>query len=154
MNNQNESVILANFGGPRELNEIQEFLTSLLNDRDVIRTPLPNTLNRWLFTWIAKRRSKKIAKDYASIGGRSPIYFDTETLAEKLREKIGREIITFHRYLPKTHAPFLQQVSASKASRFIVFPLFPQFTYATTGRDRKNNFSCGRLLHFTLMLWI
>lgn len=42
-------------------------------------------------------------------------------------------MITFHRYLPSTHDEFLKQIRASDAKDFIVFPLYPQFSYATTG---------------------
>lgn len=40
-------------------------------------------------------------------------------------------MIPFHRYLPSTHREFLERARAF--DRLVVFPMFPQFTYATSG---------------------
>ncbi len=125
--------LIANFGGPRDLSEVGEFLETLLTDRDVVRTRLPTFLNTALFRWIARRRSKKIAHDYALIGGRSPIYADTESVADQLRSLINGEVVTFHRYLPATHPEFIDRLSRIQADVIDVFPMIPQFTHATTG---------------------
>lgn len=125
--------IIANFGGPRHLKEIRPFLEELLTDRDVIRTRMPKPIHNYLFKRIAKKRSKKIQSDYESIGGKSPIYEDTEEIALKLRKELDAPVLTFHRYLPSTHEDFLQLVKQTDADEWIIFPLFPQFSYATTG---------------------
>ncbi|MGC1878114.1 MAG: ferrochelatase [Rhabdochlamydiaceae bacterium] len=126
--------LLVNFGGPRDLNEIEEFLIELLTDQEVIRTRFPAFLHRLLFTRVAKKRSKKITPDYVSIGGKSPIFEDTETIAEKVGRVIGAEVLTFHRYLPRTHAEFIEKMERlNGVSQICVFPMFPQFSYATTG---------------------
>ena len=96
--------LFVNFGGPRDLEEITPFLTALLTDRDVVRTRFPTFLHNWLFRRVAKKRAQKIAHDYAMIGGRSPIYFDTEALAKKW------DSLTIHRYLPATHRETLQKI--------------------------------------------
>jgi ferrochelatase len=120
--------LLVNFGGPRDLSEVSPFLVSLLQDQDVIRTKLPPFAHRFLFGRIARKRALKVSHDYRQIGGKSPIYFDTEEIAEKLGISL-----TFHRYLPATHAESLQKIEESKASEIRVLPLFPQFCFATTG---------------------
>ncbi len=125
--------LLVNFGGPRELSEIPEFLTALLTDRDVIRTKLPALLHTLLFRRIAKKRAKKIAHDYALIGGKSPIFEDTEAVAKEVGEILKERVLTFHRYLPATHKAFIQQIETIPAKEILIFPMFPQFTYATTG---------------------
>jgi len=125
--------VLVNFGGPRNLDEIEPFLKTLLRDRDVIRTKLPQVVHHVLFGRIAKRRAKKVEDDYRGIGGKSPIYEDTEKLAKVLSKKLGSEVWTFHRYLPMTHSDFFRKMKKSSASEFRFFPLFPQFSYATTG---------------------
>lgn len=125
--------LLVNFGGPRNLEEIFPFLKELLCDRDVVYTRLPNFLHNYLFTRVAKKRSLKIREDYELIGGKSPIYFDTEHLSRKLEEILQARVFTFHRYLPETHEASLQKIEESKESEIRVFPLFPQFTFATTG---------------------
>lgn len=125
--------LLVNFGGPRDLNEVEEFLIELLTDQEVIRTSFPAFFHRLLFTRVAKKRSKKVAPDYALIGGKSPIFEDTESIAESVGKILGSEVLTFHRYLPKTHAQFIDKIKNLKAEEIRVLPLFPQFSYATTG---------------------
>ena len=126
--------LLVNFGGPRDLLEIEEFLIELLTDQEVIRTPLPSFIHRLLFTRVAKKRSKKIIPDYAAIGGKSPIFDDTESIAKCVGGILKTDILTFHRYLPKTHPSFIKAIETlSDAEEIRVLPMFPQFSYATTG---------------------
>lgn len=126
--------LLVNFGGPRDLNEVEEFLIELLTDQEVIRTPFPAFLHRLLFTRVAKKRTHKVAPDYAAIGGRSPIFEDTQAIAEHVGKILNEEIVTFHRYLPKTHAEFIEKIkNLNDVEEIRVLPLFPQFSYATTG---------------------
>ena len=128
-----EPLLLVNFGGPRDLQEIPSFLTSLLQDKDVVRTRFPQPIHNLLFGAIARRRAKKISEDYEQIGARSPIYFDTESIAALLREKLEKPIFTFHRYLPATHKKSLEAIEQCEAKQILTLPLFPQFCYATTG---------------------
>jgi protoporphyrin/coproporphyrin ferrochelatase len=129
----NKAILIANFGGPRDLKEIPEFLEALLTDRDVIHTSMPPFLQRILFKPIARKRAKKVAHDYLCIGGKSPIFADTEALAQTLAIQMQKEILTFHRYLPSTHQKFIQTIENLPQDEILVFPMFPQFSYATTG---------------------
>lgn len=132
MSNQ-PTFLIVNFGGPRSKVEIFPFLRSLLTDQDVVRTGLPSIIHRCLFTYVAKRRAAKIAPDYDLIGGKSPIYEDTEAVAHLVREATQASVLTFHRYLPETHAASLDAIKNIGSREIRVFPMFPQFSYATTG---------------------
>ncbi|MEL7431748.1 MAG: ferrochelatase [Chlamydiota bacterium] len=125
--------LLVNFGGPRSLLEIPEFLIELLCDQEVLRTGLPRSWHKFVFTRIAKKRAKKVEEDYREIGGKSPIHEDTEELARQLAQDLDIKISTFHRYLPKTHAKSLETLEMASEEEITVLPLFPQFSYATTG---------------------
>lgn len=127
------AILIVNFGGPRNLEEIPSFLTELLCDQDVVRTPFPKWLHRWIFQRTAKKRAGRIREDYIEIGGKSPIYSDTEAIGLAIAEKLQIEVLTFHRYLPSTHLAFFQSIENCLADEIRVFPLFPQFCYATTG---------------------
>jgi ferrochelatase len=127
------SIILVNFGGPRSIEEIPSFLTALLTDGDVIRTSFPRFFEKWFFKRMARQRAQIIANDYKLIGGKSPIFDDTEAVAKEIRSRLNVPVITFHRYLTETHAETLRQIQESSSEEFIVFPLFPQFSYSTTG---------------------
>lgn len=126
-------VIIVNFGGPRDLVEVEPFLVSLLTDEDVIRTPLPSWIQRRFFRSIAKKRAKRVANEYAKIGGKSPIFEDTQWVVDQLKNNLGVPVIGFHRYLESTHNQFLEELSSFKDTQWVVFPLFPQFSYVTAG---------------------
>lgn len=130
---QEKLLLLVNFGGPRSLDEIAPFLRELLCDQEVIRTSLPAFFHRILFSRVANKRAKVIAHDYAKIGGKSPIFEDTEAIAALLEERLKIPVLSFHRYLPATHRDFLNKLQALNPQEIDVFPLFPQFSYATTG---------------------
>ncbi len=125
--------LVVNFGGPRNLEEIEPFLKELFADRDVIERTLPEWIHDRFFAWVAKKRAKKIAKDYESIGGGSPIYQDTENLASALQKELGAKVFTFHRYLPQTHVKRALHLENAQEKEIRVIPLFPQFSFATTG---------------------
>ncbi len=129
-----KAYLLVNFGGPRDLMEVEEFLISLLCDQEVIRTSLPAWAHKLFFTRVAKKRAKNLLHDYTKIGGKSPIFEDTEALAGSIGKILGAEILSFHRYLPKTHPGFIEKIeNLNNISQIQVLPLFPQFSYATTG---------------------
>lgn len=126
--------LLVNFGGPRDLEEVEEFLICLFQDQEVLRTPLPALIHQFFFTKLAKKRARRVVHDYALIGGKSPIYEDTEAIAKQVAHLLGEPILTFHRYLPRTHASFIETLQNIPVNTEIrVVPLFAQFSYATTG---------------------
>jgi ferrochelatase len=136
------------------MEEIPSFLTSLLTDGDVIRTSFPRFFEKWFFKRVARQRAQIIAHDYKLIGGKSPIFEDTESIAQEIRSRLNLPVITFHRYLTETHAETIRLIQESSSAEFIVFPLFPQFSYATTGsiaRFFEDNFDEKTL---SRMRWI
>lgn len=129
--------IIANFGGPRNLAEVEAFLVELLTDEDVIRTSMPSWFQRLFFTWVAKRRAKRVVHDYAAIGGASPIFEDTEAIARALEARLGEPVLAFHRYLPETHARFTSALCRALPEEIRVVPMYPQFSYTTTGGSAR-----------------
>jgi len=130
--------IMANFGGPRDSGEIVSFLRALLGDQDVVRTPFPRWFHRGMFGLIAWIRGTfKARKEYATMGegkGGSPIVGTTEKLATAVRDHSGREILTFHRYNPRTHAAFFKKIhEMDGVGNIRICTLFPQFSYSTVG---------------------
>lgn len=63
------AIVLMNMGGPSNQQEVHSFLSNLFADNDLI--PLP--MQSLLAPWIARRRTPQIKKQYAEIGGGSPI---------------------------------------------------------------------------------
>ncbi len=128
-----DGVVLVSFGGPRSLHEIEPFLTALLCDKDVVLTPFPQKIHDFLFKRIAKKRARKVIGDYTQIGGKSPVFDSMTRLQEYLQNALGKPVFVFHRYLEQTHPQFISDVEAFKGKRLVIFPLFPQFSYATSG---------------------
>jgi ferrochelatase len=113
---------------------VVDFLICLFSDQVVLRTRLPLCAHNLFFTRLAKKRAVQTVEDYAAIGGKSPIYEDTEAIAEEVGELIQERPLTFHRYLPRTHAAFIEALhNAPSNAQVRIFPLFAQFSYATTG---------------------
>ena len=61
---------MLNMGGPQTAGEVQDFLTRLFLDRDIIKLPFQS----WLGPRIAKKRTPNIIEKYNEIGGGSPIF--------------------------------------------------------------------------------
>lgn len=131
-----KTYLLANFGGPRALWEVEPFLVALLTDPLVTGSFLNASVHRSLFTWIARKRTALLQRQYATIGGCSPIYEDTEKLAQQLSEYLQARVITFHRYLPNTHVRTITALTKTQG-KIIGLPLFPHFTYSVTGSIQK-----------------
>ncbi|WP_213358072.1 ferrochelatase [Chlamydiifrater phoenicopteri] len=125
--------VLANFGGPRSLDEIEPFLTSLLTDPYVTGKIFSEKLTKKLFTWIAKKRTPKVIPQYAAIGGFSPIVKDTLTMSQHLERALCSPVIPFHRYLPHTYEETFSRLQQLNKREVVGIPLFPHFTYCVTG---------------------
>ena len=69
-NKAKTGILMLNMGGPRKADEVEEFLTRLFLDKDIIKLPFQKKLG----PWIAKRRTPSIIEKYSEIGGGSPIY--------------------------------------------------------------------------------
>lgn len=50
-----------------------------------------------------------------------------------MHEHLGCKVLTFHRYLASTHEAFIKEINRVQEEEIRIFPLFPQFSYATTG---------------------
>lgn len=125
------ATVIVNFGGPRNLEEVESFLKELLTDPHVVHSKLPQTLHRLFFTYISKKRARKVRHDYASIGGGSPIFEDTERIAKRF------DAIPFHRYLVKTHDLFIENMERLDCEEIAVFPMYPQYSDTTTGSAKS-----------------
>ena len=84
-------MVFMNMGGPSTTGEVGDFLSRLFSDGDLI--PL-GRLQNYLGPLISRRRTPKIQKQYAAIGGGSPIRKWSEYQAEemcKILDKISPE---------------------------------------------------------------
>ncbi len=131
------AVLLFNLGGPKTQADVQPFLYNLFRDKYIIG--LPFGVRQGVASLISSRRAPDARKNYAHMGGGSPILRETEAQARALESYInamtpGIEVRTFvgMRYWH----PFIEQAAADIAAwqpdEIVLLPLYPQFSSTTT----------------------
>ncbi|ORX86397.1 mitochondrial ferrochelatase [Basidiobolus meristosporus CBS 931.73] len=128
-----------NMGGPSKLTEVEDFLTRLFSDSDIIPLPFQSVLA----PLIAKRRTPKIVDQYDAIGGGSPIRSWTQKqgrLMEQLLDKISpntaphKSYIGFRYAAPLTENA-LEEIKKDGVRRVVAFTQYPQYSCTTTGSN-------------------
>lgn len=130
-------IVLLNLGGPETLDDVEPFLLSLFDDRELLRLPFQDFLGRF----IAKRRTPKVRKLYDAIGGGSPILRWTRTQGEGLCERLDRlspgtaphRFYISFRYSPPSAEDALLAMKRDGVTRAIAFSQYPQWSCTTTG---------------------
>jgi ferrochelatase len=132
------AILLLNFGGPRTLEEVPRFLFEILRDPNTIQVPAPRPVQDLLAWRVAARRSREVARQYAAIGGASPIVAATERIAGALAAQLAAgeldlPVLVAHRYLPGHARDTVARLCALGIERVVALPLYPHFSWATTG---------------------
>lgn len=137
------AMVFMNMGGPATTDEVGDFLSRLFSDGDLI--PL-GRLQNYLGPLISRRRTPKIKKQYAEIGGGSPIRKWSEYQAEemcKILDKISPETAPHKPYVAFRYANpltehmyeqmFKDGFGQGKGGRAVAFTQYPQYSCSTTG---------------------
>jgi len=131
------AIVMLNLGGPQTIDDVGPYLERMFLDRELIPLPFQEQLGRF----IARRRTPKIQRKYAQIGGGSPIYQWTQRQGQamvKLLDQLSPETaphrfyIAF-RYANPLTADALQQMQADGVQRAVAFTQYPQWSCSTTG---------------------
>jgi ferrochelatase len=130
-------IVMMNLGGPKALADVNPFLRTLFQDREIIQLPF----QRFLGPFIADRRTKKIQQHYREIGGGSPILAWTEEqgrgmvarLDERSPATAPHKFYVAFRYIAPTSDDALRAMRADGVKRAVAFTQYPQFSCATTG---------------------
>ncbi len=127
-----DGLLVLNFGGPRNLQEVKPFLYRLFSDGDVIQ--LPALIRFPLARLIAARRCKSAQKQYALIGGGSPINETTEQQADALHKKLPDLPVRIgYRYSSPTIAEGFAALLDAGVDRIIALPFYPHYSVTSTG---------------------
>lgn len=137
-------IVMMNMGGPSTLDEVNPFLTRLFLDRDLMRLPFQSHLA----PLIARRRTPKVQKQYADIGGGSPIYPWTRTqgaamaqmLDELSPETAPHKAYVAFRYASPLTDECLDELAADGVQRAVAFTQYPQYSCSTTGSSLNELF--------------
>lgn len=135
-------VVLFQLGGPDSAGAVEPFLYNLFCDPDIIPLgPLGAVLRKPLAWYIAHRRVKAVARHYAEIGGRSPIRLLTERQAAKLeaalRPHVDARVVVAMRYWHPLTAEAIAQLNGVPLGALVLLPLYPHYSFATTGSSLK-----------------
>ena len=145
-------ILALNLGGPRNLDDVRSFLGRLFADREIIRLPGGALGQRLLAGLIVRARLKSVRRNYASIGGGSPIYRYTSAqldgLARRLADRLGRAVRPYvaFRYSEPTSEDALRAMAANGIREVVVLTLYPHYSTATTGSSLRE---LERALHRT-----
>ena len=134
--------------GFSQVPETHDFLKNLFMDRDLI--PLP--FQRVLAPLIARRRTPQIEKQYAEIGGGSPILRYTEyqgagmcALLDELHpESAPHKAYVAFRYANPLTQETARRMKADGVRRAVAFTQYPQYSCSTTGSSLNELFRRGR----------
>lgn len=141
-----------NLGGPRNLDDVRPFLLRLFSDREIIRLPGGAAGQGLLARLIVRARLRSVQRNYASIGGGSPIYRHTASqlsgVARRLADRTGRAVRPYiaFRYSEPTSEDALRAMARDGVREVVVLTLYPHYSTATTGSSLRE---LDRALHRT-----
>ncbi|MBI2996715.1 MAG: ferrochelatase [Candidatus Melainabacteria bacterium] len=130
------AVLLVNFGGPDSLSSIKPFLYSLFSDPVVLNFP---ALYRKSLAWlISNLRNQASSKMYKKIGPMSPLIPITYLQAEKLQalfniNNLLVDVFISFRYCKPLIENVLDEIKEKGYKKVVVLPLYPQYSFTTTG---------------------
>ncbi|XBW34850.1 hypothetical protein QEN19_000417 [Hanseniaspora menglaensis] len=137
--NNGTAVVFMNMGGPSSVPEVKDFLYQLFSDYDLI--PISKNYQKTVAKFISGYRTPKIEKQYAEIGGGSPIKYWSQYQAGKVCEKLDKlnpetaphkPYVAF-RYAQPLSKKTYEQLLEDGITRAVAFTQYPQFSYSTTG---------------------
>ncbi len=141
MQKKSIGIILLQIGGPDSLDDVAPFLYNLFADRDIIQLG-PAFLQKPLAWFIARRRAPKSQKNYAKIGGGSPLKRITTAQKKALEQALQNDgdihIAIAMRYWPPSAEDAIRTLLAHNVKHIIALPLYPHYTKATTGSSLKD----------------
>ena len=128
------AIVLLNLGGPDSLEAVQPFLFNLFNDPAIIGAP--KLIRLMIARLISRRRAPIAQKIYQEMGGKSPIFEQTEAQANALTASLADDgnvkVFICMRYWHPMSDAVVQQVKEYAPDHVILLPLYPQFSTTTS----------------------
>jgi ferrochelatase len=141
-------VVFFQLGGPDSLEAVGPFLYNLFCDPEIIQFPFGGLLRKPLARYIAWRRMGHVRHAYKEIGGRSPIGLLTERQARALECALAphadvRVAIAMRYWHPFT-GEAIARLRDFGYDELVLLPLYPQYSFATTGSSLHEWKRCFR----------
>ncbi|MGH9729893.1 MAG: ferrochelatase [Candidatus Acidiferrales bacterium] len=135
------AVVLFQLGGPDTLAAVEPFLYNLFCDPEIINFMGAGLARKPLAKFIARRRSEVVREHYAAIGGGSPIVELTNrqarALASALAPNFDAAVVVAMRYWHPLTAEAIAELQGRELEELILLPLYPHYSFATTGSSLK-----------------
>jgi len=131
------AVLVLQSGGPDTTRHVRRFIRRMLSDRAILA--MPGAVRIPLAAAIALFRAPRVGRQYARIGGGSPIRKHTEAQAARLEEALLRlghalPVLVGMRYSDPSIEAAVERVRRMGGIReLVLLPLFPQYSGTTTG---------------------
>ncbi len=132
------AIVLFNMGGPDSLDNVRPFLRNLFADRAII--DLPNPFRYLLAEFISRKRAKAAKKNYALMGGKSPLVKESLQQATAVQEYLEKSIksnevkcFVAMRYWGPSIKSAQSAIKEWGATTVVLLPLYPQYSTTTTG---------------------
>jgi ferrochelatase len=131
-------VIVAQLGGPQNLDEVEPFIRAIFNDPMLVPLPGGPRLRSGVSGLVARLRGPTARANYESMGGGSPIITTTQVQSDALAAELTRRghdvtVAVAHRHSQPDTAAALATMNSAGVDRIVLLPLFPQYSRATTG---------------------
>ncbi len=142
-----KGILLLQMGGPNSMDDIEPFLFNLFRDKYIIQLPsFMQPFQQGFARIISRSRAPKVAAQYAEMGGKSPIGFETEAQAKALEKYLNKtkdlklaagkpDFKVF--YAMRYSTPFLKDtfkaIEREGLDDLTVIPLYPHYSIATSG---------------------
>lgn len=137
------AVLMLNLGGPSRLDEVRPFLRNLFGDREIIRFPGGAAGQRLFAWWISRRKAPESRRNYAAIGGGSPLLRWTTLQGEAMKARVERSLpveilpLPCMRYWHPRAAEALARAREWRAEHIVAFPQYPHYSTTTTGSSLR-----------------
>jgi ferrochelatase len=132
------AVVLLNLGGPDGQADVQGFLQNLFDDPAIIQAPAP--VRFVLSRLISRTRAPSAARNYALMGGGSPLLAETRAQADALGPALAHlapetqiRVFIGMRYWKPYVADAAREAASWKPDVTVLLPLYPQYSTTTTG---------------------
>jgi ferrochelatase len=134
-------VVLFQLGGPDSPDAVEPFLYNLFCDPDIINFFGARFARRPLARYIARKRAGVVREHYEAIGGQSPIRLLTQRQADRLEAALAPEFDARCFVAMRYWNPLTQEAAAAVREagldELVLLPLYPQYSFATTGSSLK-----------------
>jgi len=125
-----KGILLLNMGGPNNIDEVELFLRNMFADPYIL--PMNSYMRKFVGNIIIKKRLHEAQENYRKIGGKSPLTEITQSLCDKLEQRLEMPVRPAMRYVPPFAVDALREFQQMGIEEIILYPMYPHYSTTTT----------------------